>query len=146
MLINDNSRVRKNYFLIKLNGMLTDWFPVLSGVRQGNSSSPTIFAFFINNLIEGLKAVNKGIKFNDNVLCCLTFADEVLILAENENDLQNLLNYVYDWCRKWRLLLIFLKPVWCILEIQVNTAVSLNLKLAIRKSSMHLFIDNLGYM
>ena len=85
---------------IKLNGMLTDWFPVLSGVRQGDSSSPTIFAFFINDLIEGLKAVNKGIKFNDNVLCCLTYADDVLILAENENDMQNLLNYVYDWCRK----------------------------------------------
>ena len=94
---------------IKLNGMLMDWFPVLSGVRQGGSSSPSIFAFFINDLIESLKAVNKGIKFNDNVLCCLTYADDVLILAENENDMQNLLNYVYDWCRKWRLIINFSK-------------------------------------
>ena len=94
---------------IKLNGKLTDWFPVLSGVRQGNSSSHAIFAFIINDLIEGLKAVNKGIKFNDNVLCCLTYADDVMILAENEKDLQNLLNYVYDWCRKWRLIINFSK-------------------------------------
>ena len=51
---------------VKLNGMLTDWFPVSSGVRQGDSSSPTIFAFFINDLICGL-----------NDLCCLAYADDV---------------------------------------------------------------------
>ena len=44
---------------VKLNGMLTDWFPVSSGVRQGDSSSPTIFAFFINDLICGLKTFGK---------------------------------------------------------------------------------------
>ena len=57
---------------VKLNGILTDWFPVLSGVRQGDSSSPTIFAFYIDDLIEGLRTLDKGIKFNDYTLCCLT--------------------------------------------------------------------------
>ena len=74
---------------VKLNGILTDWFPVLSGVRQGDSSSPTIFAFYIDDLIEDLRTLDKGIKFNDYTLCCLTYADDVLILAENENDLQD---------------------------------------------------------
>ena len=94
---------------VKLNGILTDWFPVLSGVRQGDSSSPTIFAFFINDLIEGLKAMNKGIKFDESVLCILTYADDVLLLAENENDMQDLLNFVYEWCKKWRLQINFSK-------------------------------------
>ena len=94
---------------VKLNGILTDWFPVLSGVREGDSSSPTIFAFYIDDLIEGLRTLDKGIKFNDYTLCCLTYADYVLILAENENDLQDLLRYVYEWCRKWRLRINFSK-------------------------------------
>ena len=34
---------------VKLNDILTDWFPLLSGVRQGDSSSPAIFAFYIND-------------------------------------------------------------------------------------------------
>ena len=76
-------------------------------MRQGDSCSSTIFAFFINDLTESLKAVNKGIKFNDYVLCCLTYADDVLILAENENDMQSLLNYVNDRCRKWGLIITF---------------------------------------
>ena len=88
---------------VKLNGMLTDWFSVSSGVRQGDSSSPTIFAFFINDLISGLNHLNKGVAFGDDKICCLTYADDVLLLAENENDMQDLLDFVNDWCRKWRL-------------------------------------------
>ena len=89
--------------------MLTDWFPVLTGLRQGDSSSPTIFAFFINDLIDGLNALNTGIRFNENVLCCLTYADDVLILAEDEKGMQDLLNFVNALCRIWRLKINFSK-------------------------------------
>ena len=92
---------------VKQNGILTDWFPVLSGVRQGDSSSPTIFAFYINDLIEGLKTLNKGFRFIEHTLCCLTYADDVLVLTEN--DMQGFLNFVYEWYRKWRLKLNFSK-------------------------------------
>ena len=78
-------------------------------MRQGDSSSPTIFAFYINDLIEGLKTLNKRIRFNEHTLCCLTYADDVLILTENENDMQDLLNFVYECCRKWRLKINFSK-------------------------------------
>ena len=94
---------------VKLNGKLTDSFPVLSGVRQGDSSSPTIFAFFINDLIDGLNELNKGIKFDANTVCCFTYADDVLLLAETEEDMQDLLNFVHEWCRKWRLIINFSK-------------------------------------
>ena len=74
---------------VKLNGMLTDWFPV-------SSSLPTIFAFFINDLICGLNDLNKGVAFGENKLCCLAYADDVLLLAESENDMQDLLNFVNE--------------------------------------------------
>jgi hypothetical protein len=85
--------------------MLTDWFPTLSGVKQGDSGSPTIFAYFINDLAEGLKTLNKGVQFNNDILCCLFYADDILLLSENEQDMQDMLDYVHEWCRKWRLII-----------------------------------------
>ena len=81
--------------------MLTRWFPVSSGVRQGDSISPTIFAFFINDLGEGLKRLHKGVNFNNHEICCLLYADDIMLMSESEEDLQIMLDFVHKWCDKW---------------------------------------------
>ena len=63
--------------------------------------------FLVNDLICGLNDRNYSVTFGENKLCCLTYADDVLLLAESENDMQDLLNFVNEWCRKWRLIVIF---------------------------------------
>ena len=40
---------------VKLNNMFSGWFLTNSGVRQGDSISPTLFALFINGLAEEIK-------------------------------------------------------------------------------------------
>ena len=89
---------------IKLNNYLTEWFYTESGVRQGDSLSPTLFGIYINDLAAELKSLNIGISINDVNVCTLMYADDIVLIAENENDLQSLLNCVYDWCYKWRLM------------------------------------------
>ena len=86
---------------VKLNGMLSSWFPVSSGVRR-DSISPTIFAFFINDLAEGLKNLHKGVKLDNLEISCLLYADDIMLMSESEEDVQAMLDYVHDWCRKWR--------------------------------------------
>ena len=82
---------------VKLNGTLNSWFPVSSGVRQGDSISPTIFAFFINDLAEGLKRLHKGVNFNNHEICCLLYADDIMLMSESEEDLQIMLDFVHEW-------------------------------------------------
>ncbi len=87
------------YVIVKNN--VTDWFNIGSGVRQGDSLSPTLIGLYINDLITDVKALNLGINVNDIIISILAFADDTVILAKNEKDLQDILNCVENWCNKW---------------------------------------------
>ena len=104
----------KLYFLLKsmyskteacvnVNGFNTAWFSTKTGVMQGDSLSPTLFNLFINDLALFLKDMNVGISINETQIPILMYADDVVILSENEEDLQHMLNLVNNWCQKWKM-------------------------------------------
>ena len=64
------------------------------GVKQGDNLSPTLFALFINDLAEELKTLNCGISINGVSLCCLLYADDLLLLSDTEDNMQRMLDYV----------------------------------------------------
>ena len=39
---------------------------------------------------------------NDNI-CFLLYADDIVFVAENENDMQHVLDILWMWCEKWRI-------------------------------------------
>lgn len=88
---------------IRLKNMYTDFFKVKSGVRQGDSLSPTLFSLYINDLVNEIKKLNIGIKLKDEILSILLYADDMVLMADNEKDLQSLLDCVAGWCSKWKL-------------------------------------------
>ena len=83
---------------VKLNGFLTDWFGVKSGLKQGCSLSQVLFNWYINDLALKINALGKGIKIDDESISILLYADDVVLLAENETDLQCMLNVLSNWC------------------------------------------------
>ena len=44
-----------------------------------------------------------GVKLGTLQVPILVFADDMALLAENEQDLQSVLNCVYSWCNKSRM-------------------------------------------
>ena len=83
---------------IRLNNLHTDWFEVNSGLRQGCILSPLLFNLYINDLAIHLKSFGIGIECDDDIVCLLMYADDIVILAETERDLQILLNALDGWC------------------------------------------------
>ena len=94
---------------VKLNNSLTKWFPCTSGVKQGDNLSLTLFALFINDLALELKSMDCGIKIDNTHICCLLYADDIMLLSENEDNMQRMLNHISIWCRKWRLRINYTK-------------------------------------
>ena len=87
-----------------LNEYETDYFDCPIGVKQGDCLSPTLFAIFINDLAENIKNSGVGVNLDqETFLNVLLYADDIVLLAETELDLQFLLFLVEVWCKNWRL-------------------------------------------
>ena len=104
----------KLYFLLKsiyasteacvnINGQNTSWFKTRSGVMQGDCLSPTLFNLFINDLAVHLKDMNVGITIEETLIPILLYADDVVILANDESEMQKMLNIVNKWCDQWKM-------------------------------------------
>ena len=92
-----------NMYSISLNGHLSDWFQADLGVRQGDCMSSTLFALFINDLAKEIKELGIGVNIGNYILSILLFADDLALIASSEAELQEMLDCVYTWCKKWRL-------------------------------------------
>ena len=87
-----------------LNEHETEYFDCPVGVKQGDCLSPTLFAIFINDLAIEIKNSNIGVILEEGLLInILLYADDIVLLAEKEEDMQSLLFIVECWCKKWRL-------------------------------------------
>ena len=87
-----------------MNGLLTNEFESKLGSRQGDPGSPTHFNVYINGLLEELKNSGLGIDIGQGTrISILVYADDMVLLAENEADLQTLIDIAGEWSRKWRL-------------------------------------------
>ena len=84
---------------VRINGFSTDWFEVKCGLKQGCPLSPVLFSFFINDLALKMKGTDVGVVCGEEKVNILLFADDIVLLAENPNDLQVLLNILSTWCK-----------------------------------------------
>ena len=88
------------------------------GVRQGENLSPALFSLFLNDLSEFISHAYDGLNdvsemahvllSNDEIevyfkLYSLLYADDTVVFAESENELQAALNAMFLYCKSWDL-------------------------------------------
>ena len=65
-----------------------------SGVKQDHILSPTLFALYIDDLVERLNEKEVGVKFGDCMLSTLLYADNIVLTAPDVDRLQEV---VEEW-------------------------------------------------
>ena len=79
---------------VVLNGNVSSWLYVISGVPQGSILGPLLFLIFINDIDKGI--VSKLLKFADDTKLVGTVSSEVEI-EQLRTDLKRLYSWSIDW-------------------------------------------------
>ncbi len=45
--------------------------------------------------------MNVGVPIGDEQISILLYADDIVLLVENEDNLQKLLDFMRKWCERW---------------------------------------------
>ena len=89
---------------VRVDNRLTDWFSVYSGVRQGDNLAPTLFAIYVDDVTTCINQLNVGVPISEtDSLSILLYADDIVLMAQNAEDLQKMINALHEWTFKWRL-------------------------------------------
>ena len=83
---------------------MSDFFNVSSGLKQGCLLSPLLFSLFINNMVRKVNALGKGVPLGPyEQISILLYADDIALIAESEENLQDMLDLLGAWCQEWGL-------------------------------------------
>ena len=77
---------------IWVKGICSEKIDIKRGVRQGDPLSPILFNLVMDILVHQLESSGKGIKLGDHQIASLMFADDLILMADTDEDLQSLVN------------------------------------------------------
>ncbi|NRB81826.1 MAG: endonuclease/exonuclease/phosphatase family protein [Saccharospirillaceae bacterium] len=87
---------------IKLSNHVSNTFSVSNGTEQGHPLSPDLFKLYLHDL-SPLLEFDDCPELLDKIISHLLWADDLIILALNEETLQNQLTALNNFCTKWGL-------------------------------------------
>ena len=89
---------------VKLSDGVTPFFDSLLGVRQECNLSPLLFNLFVNDIFQELTDNScEPIKLQQKDINCLMYGDDLLILSETEAGLNNSLQRLGKYAKRWKL-------------------------------------------
>ena len=96
------SYYEKSDGIIKFNDTIfKDVIKINNGVKQGGVLSPSLFNFFINDLIEQVINEDGGCKIGNIKTSILAYCDDLILLSTSLKKLENLVGKCVEYSQMW---------------------------------------------
>ena len=86
---------------IVVDELLTEWFSVSVGVRQGCLLSPTLFNLFLDFVMDELKCLQEHVTLDNDLNFDARYADDTTIIAAVFEKLQLATDQLQEACKKY---------------------------------------------
>ena len=83
----------KQQAAIRIDNEVRQYQPIKRGVRQGCVMSPDLFSLYSENIFRNIEDIN-GISIGGRNINNIRYADDTVLIADNEQDLQHLVDAV----------------------------------------------------
>ena len=88
---------------VQMNGSIGEWFRTTVGVRQGCLLSPTLFNIFLERIMsDALEEHDRKVSIGGRNITNLRFADDADALAEEEQELESLVESLDKTCTRYQ--------------------------------------------
>ena len=89
---------------VQMNGSMEEWYRTTVGVRQGCLLSPSFFNIFLERIMSNALEEHDGkVSIGGRNITNLRFADDKDALAEEEEELEGLVENLYKTCTKYKM-------------------------------------------
>ena len=89
---------------VQMNGSIGEWFRTTVGVRQGCLLSPTLFNIFLERIMsDALEEHDGKVSIGGRNMTNLRFADDIDALAEEEQELEALVESLDKTCTRYKM-------------------------------------------
>ena len=89
---------------VKINGSIGEWIRTTVGVRQGCPLSPTLFNIFLERIMsDALEEHDGKVSIGGRNITNLRFADDIDALAEEEQELEVLVESLDKTCTRYKM-------------------------------------------
>ena len=84
---------------MKIDGKILKQFAINQGVRQGCVLSPLLFNIFMAELAKNLNSLESGLQMNDLKINSIFWADDIVLLCENGDQLDRMIKIISQYCK-----------------------------------------------
>ena len=89
---------------VQMNGSIGEWFRTTVGVRQGCLLLPTLFNIFLERIVsDALEEHGGKVSIGDRINNNLRFVDDIDALAEEEQELEALVESLDKTCTRYKM-------------------------------------------
>ena len=90
---------------VRIQNELGNWFRTNKGARQGDPISPQLFITILERAMDGVTNSITGISIQGMRIDNLRFADDIVLLEENPEDLSGTIDRLCNGCRPYGMVL-----------------------------------------